>query len=896
MSGQPKTLADSKNWEQLVKNIGYTIGANYEWSEGEEERILDKIIEEFDHDIPKVIHLATKELEPAGEFEQKWSWIKAAAILLNTIWGGRLGNYSNPKKYSDTYQAQWRVAERCGVGSYTTLTSSDKNDLKEWQKQKFTLDSIIFTLVNLDRGPGRMDRFFNSKLSDYWKSYYVDWDILWEYVAPGTDYKKIVEFFDSADYRKNHKFKFYNYLTYRLEYHATEFSQDQDKVLKALDWFSNHPDDIPNDLPLRKRIYSALSSYLRAQAHDDTIIFNEIFKVLQYDAIDFILSDPTYEAGKVLLNSKEILEETWETNKSLQEEILPAILTAMDHNDEQVQKKAKEFLKKRAPSEIQEKLEGLINKLNSTSGAENVSSLIANLIEFGSEMAIKTVLKRCVVWIATDENWSLVERAAQKLQETPSAIQALIYQLNIGLDDSIVQEKIREQMVADQNVYPLKDLFGSDRNGTEQSDKRPIDRFNELNKDIQHSYAATLEDWALSFEGRSKDFADQISAWRERLRDDKDSNSETIHLAGKILDLLVSEKLEENKLEVQRWIAALLSHMSDPRFYDKDSETYTEIKRGLEKFAIESLSKRLPNEDDLELRESFVRVLGNIGGSAAVDGLVRTITSNERERKARQELLAEYYLKPSKQRSEEAAGYLKDAVQNAKDTMRLLQILNTATFILGAAMLIGGVIVAVVNNELGTRLVGFLSGLGGLGAIVSIFLRDPLRAIQNAMGDLVQVQTAFTGFVWDLNLNGTYIQSQYVAAGTLTDYDVRETSSRIAVSVEKTMDLIQMYAEGEFKAGPPHLNDILSPGKDGTLAIFGRNLSGQINGSRKTKLQIAINHKSVDANIKSWTDHFMIINISPTVLKAAQTDGAPLWLSVKLDDVESNLLPFNFVD
>jgi hypothetical protein len=288
-----------------------------------------------------------------------------------------------------------------------------------------------------------------------------------------------------------------------------------------------------------------------------------------------------------------------------------------------------------------------------------------------------------------------------------------------------------------------------------------------------------------------------------------------------------------------------------------------------------------------------------VGGSAAVDALVRTVSGKERERKARQELLAEYYLKPSKERSEEAAALLNDAVENAKKTMRLLQILNAATFALGAALLIGGVIVAVVSNELGTRFTGVISGLGGIGAIVTIFLKDPLSRIQNAMGDLVQIQTAFTGFVWDLNLNGTYIQSQYVAEGILTDYDIRQTTERIAESIDKTMSLIQIYAEGDYDGGPPRLSYILPPsGPAGsTITLFGENLRGNTVNNKKAKRQIAINHKPINTSVETWTDHFVILQLPPQMvenLKTEQTDSASrLWVSLIIDEVETNTLPFS---
>jgi hypothetical protein len=892
-----KTFSDSQNWDELVKRMENSIGVSYKYSEGDDASVMDGLVKEFGSDIPEVIRLCTLELEPEGEFDEVWSRIKAAGVLLTRIGQGHMGfEYQDATLYTDAIPALWRAAERCGVDSYAILAQNEGNDFATWQKHKFPLDSILFALANTDRGDLRMERYFNSGMTDYWKSFFVDWDIAWH----GVDRES---YFSQTGHRKNHKIMYYGLLAYRLENYASQFSEHSDKVESALSLLSTNPENIPLDRTLRKRIYEALSYYLHEKQFENTFIFNKIFEILRHDTIGFILTDPRYqeqEAGKVLLDSNEILEKTWDTNNRLQGEILPVILAAMDYNDEHVQKKAKEFLKKRAPNEIQQRLERLIDELDSTSSTDKVSSLISNLIEFGSEVAIKTVLKRCVVWISTDENWSLVERAAQKFRVTSSAIQPLVYQLNAPFEDKSLREKIRTRVRDDQDVYALMILYQPDADGGERIDQRPIDRLQKLEPAIQIRYLEMLEDWAVSFESRSKAYADQIALWRESIRENKNRNSETVELGEKILALLTREKMDEHRQKVQRWITALLSQMSDPRYFDRDQATYKEIKLGLEKFAIEPLSKRLPTEEDLEMRENIVRVLGNVGGAPAVDALVRTVSGNERERKARQELLAEYYLKPSKQRSEEAAGLLQDAVENAKRTMRLLQVLNTATFVLGAMMLIGGIVIAVVNKELGSRFVGIVSGLGGVGAIVTIFLKDPLKSIQNAMGDLVQLQTAFTGFVWDLNLNGTYIQSQYVADGTLADYDVRQTSKRIADSVDKTMSLIQVYAEGELNAGPPTLNYMLPPAAEGTLAVFGHNLYGYANGSKKTKFQIAVNHKPVAATIESWTDHFVITQFPASLLESLKAEqqssgAARLWISVMVDEVESNTLPFSLM-
>ena len=199
--------------------------------------------------------------------------------------------------------------------------------------------------------------------------------------------------------------------------------------------------------------------------------------------------------------------------------------------------------------------------------------------------------------------------------------------------------------------------------------------------------------------------------------------------------------------------------MSDSRFFDTD-EQHEEIKNELSKHAVPVMAARLPKEADVNIRENSARLLGNVSGREAMDALVLAVVGDERTRAARQELLAKYYLDPSKQRSEEAAQILAHAVADARQTLRILRWLNITVFVVGILLLLTGTITALISQELATRVIGGLAGLGGLAGILVEMIKSPLDRIQNAMANLVQIETAFTSFIWELNLNGTFIQSQ----------------------------------------------------------------------------------------------------------------------------------------
>ncbi|NER36833.1 MAG: hypothetical protein F6J93_23165 [Oscillatoria sp. SIO1A7] len=882
-----KKLTDCQNWKELVSNIEATLRADFTWDEHREKTLIQGLIQELDNDISFLITQCIDWLNTSQEIESVWSQVKAAATIFHRIADYNV-NVGWAGMETEAEKALWMAAETWGVESRSALGEN-------WSRHKLCLNSIIFALVNLNRTYQRMEVFFNSKISTYWKAYYILWDILWAYV----DLNK----YWNADYRQKNKLEFYELLAYCLENHQTEFASGSIKPKEACKFLQSNADDIPKNQPLRQKIYTGLTIYLKEfkySSGEEVKVFDEIFDILGDDSVGFILQDTNLEseqAGKLLLSVPKALETIWDTGSTHRDKILQVLLAAMNGSDSQAQTQAKLFLKKHVPDELQRNLESQVGKLDTldpTVNPEEIGNLIENLVELGSEVTLKAVLKKCAFWIASDENWTLVERAAQNIKKNPAAVQAAIYELNKGLDNrQVLRRQIREKIIAGNPA--LKQLF-------QNAAETPYDRLNELPRKTQQQYLDDLEKWCRDLKNRSLVYAERLTTYDRKIEiDSKEKPTALLELTEDTLDLLSQEHLCTRELKVQQMLTQLLSQMSDPRFYEdqKQKETYELIKSRLKTYAIEPLSKRLPNEEDIDTREYIVKVLSNVGGTAATDSLVRTVTSSERERAARQELLSEYYLKPSKERSEEAAKLLKDAVENAKSTMRLLQRLNLATFVMGVFLVFGGVVIAVYNDEWGSRLIGILSSMGGLGGIVTIFLRDPLQRIQDAMGNLVQIQTAFTGFVWELNLNGTYIQSQYVANGVLNDDDISQTVQRIDEVMDKTIHLIQVYTEGEHQVGSADISYLLptTGTVDTTLTLLGQNLRGDERPGKSNKYQIAFNHKPVKVEVKAWTNTYIIIDLNRELLETLEMGDEPgvlsLWVSAIINGQETNSLLFD---
>jgi len=983
MSATPP-LPESPTWKKLLLSAEGSIGKNWSVYEDPEPRLFDRLVEDYEGEMEILANQALELVEEVSKAPNPggnaWAVLKEGATLMHHL---QKKGYTPEDDWEHAIDILWKALGEFAQGSWSAFVEASSKDVRPraWKQEKFVVDAVLTTLYHL---PGddesRIERFFNSKMSTYWKAFVVFWEEIW-----GAFNKDREPYFQAWDYRANQKLATYRLLCYRLQNFESEFAPHPNKAREAFDFLNEKRELIPVEKKIRLEIYFALFQYLQesgeqhsledslaairnilsdddvfdflthhdslpgedrgrawlsfqdlddrwkankklehkilpalmaALKHDeqsvreDAIQFlqpheTELFKYLRYmerregpednedgretfkriarvyraDAARKLLENISFtqqEKGKLLLATPRILEARWEAGDfPNHDDLLPVILATVDHEDPEISAQASAFLKRKS-AVIQERLNELIKDLNQE---DKASELIASAIEYGSEGALKAILEKCVIWVASDKNGTLVDRASHKARYVPGAVLALTNLLNNRTDlskEKEVRDYVSQKVLDDQQNPTVKRVF---------EDKK-LDK-NELDSHTTNE----IYRWCYSLRERSKAYADIVASQDDAVRRPDGSliPETTFSMGLSILKLLMEEQMKEREIAVQKWITQLLGEMSDRWFFDSKTEVYAQVRSQLERLAIEPLSKRLPQEENLDIRENLVKILGNIGGRVAVDALVRTVTGEERERAARQELLSEYYLKPSKARSEEASILLNNAVDNAKKTMRLLQQLNVATFALGVLLILGGVIISVASQELGGRVTGVLAGLGGLAAILTQFLKDPLERIQRAMADLVQVQTAFTSFVWELNLNGTYIQSQYVAEGKLTDFDLRQTIGRIDHAMERTMHLIQVYADGQNLKQPPQLHYLVQNGD--TVTIFGQSLLGTNGRTDKDKFQLAINHQPVDAHIELWTDQMVMF--SPDIALMAKYNGSPrLWASLLLNGQETNALPF----
>jgi len=379
----------------------------------------------------------------------------------------------------------------------------------------------------------------------------------------------------------------------------------------------------------------------------------------------------------------------------------------------------------------------------------------------------------------------------------------------------------------------------------------------------------------------------------------------------------------QNSLRSDRRIAKQLADMSDKTFIDdvdpRRALEYKYILIELKKHAVPVMLRRL--QDDLvdvdesienEIRKHIVRMLAYTGGREAVDTLAGQLVAKEKTRKARQELLDEYYLEPSLSRSKEAAGILNDAVSSSKRTLRILQFLNIFVFLVGLIILTMGLYVSMNSKTDANRVVGVLASLGGFTGMIALLIRDPLDRIQNAMADLVHVETAFTGFIWELNLNGTFIQSAYVKNGKLKDEEIAETAQRIENAMEVSMRQVSLHTEQP----EPHVVTRLTSLEPAagpfptSLIVHGQYLQGDSRQKLERAGIVAIDHQPIPVKILDWQDHQVkldLLNLPVAASAAVGSNGDQpqpgravkkdtLFISLFVDGMETNALPYHLLE
>jgi hypothetical protein len=581
----------------------------------------------------------------------------------------------------------------------------------------------------------------------------------------------------------------------------------------------------------------------------------------------------------------------------------------------------------------------LISKLRQKE--PDVDSAISTLVAKEDWKALRDLINFWVEWIVLDDKYVGVAIAEVELRRSPMAVLPLVERLKHPLqktDLSLEQERgkanrqrgsflqrlterpvdqeppaVEEEAIPQDNVTALLNLFV------------PPDLLIPIRKLWQFSTLTEEEryqvhEWFAIQYGRHEALADddkkQLSALPDRQAKSRRGLLTNEQLRY-YLNIAVDITLKKREVALRQRITRLLATMSNPYYQqngreisgndrEKHQTPIAAVRAELQRHVVNYYSVELRTEGDIEIRENMARTLANLAdtekGQNAIDALVFAVVGEERRQNRRQELLFDYYLEPSKRRSDEAAKILEDAVDQAKATLGTLRRLNQHLFYVGLAVFVAGFAVAVLSPDGPTKALGIFSGLGGLAGVLRHMVKDPLDRIQNAMGNLVQMEAAFTSFMWKLNLNQTFIQSRYVANGHLTQDEIQTTVDRVENTMRSTLALVETYTETSGPRIVTRLHKITPvaasiAGKGDEVTIHGQYLFGDDMDKKDGQGVIALNHVPVEADVVKWEIDKVQLRLRPEDIQVVGNGQVPdsILISLFVDGMETNALPLRLL-
>jgi hypothetical protein len=457
----------------------------------------------------------------------------------------------------------------------------------------------------------------------------------------------------------------------------------------------------------------------------------------------------------------------------------------------------------------------------------------------GSRDALSFLIKCWIDWIRMGVNPQLVEFTAEAIRYNPYTVLALIE--HYGKNE--VRNSNNHKNNNDKNALSLE---------------MTVTEAERLRRYLKRC----LQDWEECDRGRIEllDEAELLKA--ELFLNSPAANGEK---AEDMMSALREMVVASRALMIDRRIARQLTDMSNPAFFEETEQgrdkaikayEYERILKELRMHAVPVVLKQLADEkEDREVRSNIVRLLGYSGGREAIDALARQAASKEKDRKNRHDLLDEYYLQPSKARNDHTSEILKRSVDESKRNLQILQLLNIFQFAIGILVLLGGTIYGILSEDASTQTLGGLAAIGGTAGVIRLLLKNPLDRIQSSLAKLVQLETAFTTFIWELNLNGTYIQSCYVEDGELENEEIKETVNMVQKSAELTMSQVYKYAE--IRNYPRIDRLVPSPQKKGDeveVTIIGQHLAAN-NKQKNLNNLIYINNEPVIASGAKWEEN-----------------------------------------
>jgi hypothetical protein len=160
------------------------------------------------------------------------------------------------------------------------------------------------------------------------------------------------------------------------------------------------------------------------------------------------------------------------------------------------------------------------------------------------------------------------------------------------------------------------------------------------------------------------------------------------------------------------------------------------------------LLKTYIHDDNPEVKQRITDALKEMGGQEAFESL--------------QALLQTRYIQPSEQLQATSQQVFDTTVSRMKKNYDTNVLMNQIIFFLGILVVISGIVVEIAFPA-ENRFFGTAGIIAGLGTLVSLFFFGPLKKIQQAITELIQVEVAFMSFMHRILQARSIFEQMYIS-------------------------------------------------------------------------------------------------------------------------------------
>lgn len=141
---------------------------------------------------------------------------------------------------------------------------------------------------------------------------------------------------------------------------------------------------------------------------------------------------------------------------------------------------------------------------------------------------------------------------------------------------------------------------------------------------------------------------------------------------------------------------------------------------------------------------------------------------------------------------------LERSLNHMETTHKWLQYMNVTLFFVGLIIIVTGLILILMDPKSNWIQSLILGGSGGGLSLVTIFLNAPMKRISSGITNLIQLETAFLGFIRaigevDSAFQWRYIETLFGKSGGRLDVNIDDTKCFMIEIISTTMKLIDKY-------------------------------------------------------------------------------------------------------